>query len=149
MFGKYIALGMAMLMAISMFPTTNAHSETGSYSTGTTWGISVTCSPDCGLEGLNIGGYRFTANGEAPIKATFTDASGGAVAYTVCQDTDGSSICGDVAGEPSIEGCGTWTDLEGFSADVDVIVFIRIADPGCDGIASSGEITIDYYHPEA
>lgn len=128
-------------------PAHAAHTETGTYTIGSTPGLSVVCSPDClGEPGLNIGGYAFAATGEVPASITISDQSGGPVSFTVCQDPN-EALCGET-GEPNVEGCATEADLAesevGFLPDQQTWVFIRVTAPDCVGPAVGGTVTMTF-----
>ena len=147
------ALTLAALLVSSQISF--ADSTEGTYTIGTTPGVSVVCSPDClGEPGLNIGGYTFEAEGTVPISLRIADTSGGPVSFTVCQDFDGR-LCGDqsstaTAGpEPRVVGCGTTADLStstvAFKDNKPTSIFIRLVDPQtCAGTALGGTLTLTF-----
>jgi hypothetical protein len=137
-------LALTTLLALS--PGVSASTATGSYTIATTPGLSVVCSPNClGVPGANIGGFQFPANGAQPVSVSIADASGGAVSFTVCQDTNGNGLCGE-AGEPNVVRCGKSALLgSAFNPALEISVFVRITNNDCVGnVATSGTITITY-----
>lgn len=147
-----LALGAATLGALPA----QAADQTGTYTIGTTPGLSVTCSPDClGVPDLNIGGYSFPATATAPTGVDIADASGGPVSFTVCQDTNADTVCGNTDTtvgplEPRIDGCATSGDLTTatipFQPDLPTSVFVRLVGVtgpiGCTGLGLGGTITL-------
>jgi hypothetical protein len=130
-----------------------SHSVEGSYTLAT---VVVSCAPDClGEPGLNLGGYKFAIEDEVPVTATVADASGGAVAFSVCQDFNANAICGEAAdpnlgtaAEPQVVVCGTTADLTKstvpFVATKETSVFVSLIDADCAGVATSGTVTLTY-----
>ena len=141
-------ISLAVLVAAA--PPVSAHSVSGTYTISSTPGISVVCSPSClGVSGLNLGGHQFPGIAEIPASVEIQDASGAAVSYTVCQDLNADSVCGNqepAVGpiEPNAGGCGTSVELSGFQAGRVTSVFIRAVDGSCAGTATSGVITLTY-----
>lgn len=135
----FVALCTAMFLAAG---PASAHSVTGTYTLASTPGVSFQTS----VAGANLGGVRFEANGEQPVRVDIADASNGPVSFTVCQDFNGQ-LCGE-AGEPVVAGCGKTVDLSpsavAFNVTIDLLVFVRITSQGCTGPATSGSITVTY-----
>jgi len=144
--GILVVATLAIVFGLS--PSYAGHSETGTYTIGTTPGLSVVCSPDClGEPGLNIGGYTFPAAGEVPVTVEITDSSGAPVPFTACQDFN-EALCGEAGVEPRVQGCGNTVDLStspiAFDPSIPTAIFVRVTDAGCAGPALGGEITITY-----
>jgi len=141
-------ISLAVLIAAA--PPVSAHSVSGTYTIPSTPGVSVVCSPNClGAPGLNLGGHQFPGINEIPASVVIQDASGNPVSYTVCQDLNADSVCGNQnpsvgALEPHTAGCGTSTNLTGFQAGRVTSVFVRAIDGACAGTATSGVITLTY-----
>lgn len=145
-----VATILALAFVLSAAPAT-AREATGSYAVASTPVISVVCSPNClGVEGANIGGYRFGAlANEVPTSVSIDDASGGNVPFTVCQDLNLDSLCGNTDPtigplEPRVVGCGKDATLTGFAPGVITSVFVRALDASCAGGATSGTITMTF-----
>lgn len=142
-----VALGMSPAAFADHAP---APTQVGTYSIGTTPFVSLVCSPDCLVEGNNIGGYTFQPLATRPVQVDIADDSGLPVPFTVCQDADGNGLCGET-GEPRLVGCSTTADLGtaavAFREDLATSVFIRVAQPGCLGPAAGGSITVTYFVP--
>lgn len=144
---KLSVLALGLIAVLGLAPDAAASTAVGTYTIGTTPVVSVVCSPNClGVPDANIGGFQFAGTTSTPTRVDIADDSGGNVAYTICQDTNGDSLCGDT-GEPTIAGCGTTVDLAGsaiaFRAGLVTSVFIQLASPAdCDGVALGGIITL-------
>lgn len=153
--GTLLAAALAGVVAAAPMARA-AHSESGTYTIGTTPVVGVVCSPDClGLSDVNYGGYTFVQNGQIPAQATFDDMSGGPVSFTVAQDLDGDGFSGNddpTIGvlEPRVDGCGTVADLTAssiaFVNNRPVDVFVTLVDPiGCEaGLGLGGTVTVTY-----
>lgn len=145
----FVAILVSLTVLAAIAPPVSAHSETGSYTLSSTPFVSVVCSPNClGVPGANLGGYQFGAGPEVPASVVIEDVSGGAVPYTVCQDLNADSLCGNTDPtvgpiEPNAEGCGTSVTLTGFRSGFVTSIFVRAVDSACTG-ATSGVITLTY-----
>lgn len=143
---KLSVLSLGLLAVLGLAPNAAASQEIGTYTIGTTPFVGVVCSPNClGAPDANVGGFEFGAGG-LPLRVDIVDDSGGNVAYTICQDFNADSLCGDT-GEPTITGCGTTADLTqstvAFRANTVTSVFITLASPlDCDGVALGGTVTL-------
>lgn len=143
---KILAFVLVALTATAM--TAHAGStRSANYALATTpvVSFSLTGFDPVGSGEVNVGGVTFQADGFTPSHVSVLDASGTAVEFSACQDTDFSGVCGDSAGEPQVVGCGE-ADLTGFDTTTPVNVFVQIvADPtgGCTGTGSSGVVTLD------
>lgn len=155
-FGR-TSIAAALAAVIAAAPIARAaHSESGTYTIGTTPGVGIVCSPDClGLTDVNYGGYTFVQNGQVPLSAAFDDVSAGPVSFTVAQDVDGDGFSGNddpAIGvlEPRVDGCGTVADLTdsavAFLNNRPVDVFVTVVDPvGCEGgLGLGGTVTVTY-----
>lgn len=149
-----IGLAAALVAGVALLPFAAAsHSMSGNYDTATTPGLSLVWCPLGNDGGPCIGGVQFSADqvgGHTPRSTVFSDASGGDVHFTICQDFDGNSICGE-AGEPTVAKCGTSGTLSGagsesevpFSGAFGIATFIRIWDPDCPAtVATTGSVTV-------
>lgn len=147
----------ALAAAIAVAPAAHAsHSESGTYTIGTTPVVGIVCSPDClGVADLNYGGYTFVQNGQTPASAAFDDISAGPVSFTVAQDLDGDGFSGNNDPslgmiEPRVDGCAVVADLTTsavpFVNNKPVDVFVTAVDPiNCaEGLGLGGTVTITY-----
>lgn len=143
-------VSIAILVALAA--PASAHSVSGAYTLASTPGLSVVCSPNCVGTGLNLGGFRFPANGEIPTSVAIADASARPVGFTVCQDLNADNVCGNQNPsvgpiEPQVAGCGTGASLagKGFVGNQVTSVFVRMIDNTCPGnVATNGVITLTY-----
>lgn len=135
---------LAAALVCASFLATAAHADStqsGSYAiAGSVAGTGVTGS----INGQNVGGVSFDANGETPAHVKVTDASGTPVYFTVCQDQDASQLCD--ATEPSAVGCGE-VDLSGFDTVTPVLVFVNTLPdptftPTCAGVGTTGVVDL-------
>lgn len=147
-----IALVAASLLAM---PVHASGARSDAYTTATTWPVGLSCTPDClgtgdlGLA-LNVGGVNFEPDGATPSSVTVADAGGADVYFTVCQDFNDDGFCGDDGtlgvAEPNVIVCGTSADLATslvpFSAAYTTSVFVTAFEPSCQGVATSGTVTL-------
>lgn len=102
---------------------------------------------------LNVGGVLFPADvaqGQTPDTLEISDASGGPVAWTACQDIDGDAQCGNDEAEVSMSGCSSEADLSepesgSWDPSAPIQVFVSTVDPGCPGaVATTGTVTLGF-----
>lgn len=125
------------------------HSVTKSYFTGAmVQGVGVRSS----AAGMSIGGAHFSADSDGnflvPTAVTIAPHNEQVVSYTVCQDFNANTRCGEV-GEAVVDGCGHEADLTTspypFRNDRDVTVFVGILHTECGNPAvGGGTITVFY-----
>ncbi|MBI4729440.1 MAG: hypothetical protein HY775_08060 [Acidobacteria bacterium] len=146
---KMLLAGLCIGLAVLVGPAAFADfGVTKPYDIAATPGVSLFGN----VAGFNIGGAEFAAADAeyaTPKSVSVVDASGTAPSISACQDSNDDMLCGDTeTGEPSVEACGA-ADLSlsavAFDPGVDVIVFVRMADPGCvGGLGTAGTITLTY-----
>ena len=145
LFAISVVAATLLMTHVSADTTTDA-----AYTAPTTPLVSLTLTG--GATG-NVGGVKFEANGETPTFVSVSDASGLAVAFTVCQDQDAAGPANNGtcdADEPSVSGCGTadlTTSAVAFDAVHPVDVFVTVtgdptASPFCAGPATTGVVSL-------
>jgi hypothetical protein len=157
-----IAVTATAALGLATMPAHATHSRTASYLIGATPGVSVVCcggalGPVMQENNVGIGGFQFPAVNESVVQLQVRDTTADryGIGYTVCQvivpagEGEPPKSCGD-GGTVSFGGCtpangNVALTGKGLVKNIQTAVFIRMADPACDGgVASSGTVTLKY-----
>lgn len=138
---------------LGLTPSFASHTKTGTYLIGATPVVSLVCCEQTSSLGYALGGFQFPASSELPSLLTVRDATGmnGNISVSICQvlvDTTPPPTCGS-PGTVRLRTCTSSTGTvslanRGFVGGKSIVVFVRITETECEGIATSGQVSIKY-----